>query len=48
MLYAKGGQTEARETHTALRTFACGSLSFLKNYIFVLYFLFLLPSVEIL
>jgi len=32
----------------APRTFACDSLSFLKNFIFVLYFLFLLQSVEIL
>ena len=42
MLYTRGGQT------AALRTFAYGSLSFPKNYIFVLYFLFLLQSVEIL
>jgi len=34
--------------HAVLRTIACGSLSFPKNYVFVLYFLFLLPSVEIL
>jgi len=34
MLYNKGGQTAAREPHVALRTFACGSLSIPKNYIF--------------
>jgi len=32
----------------ALRTFACGSLSFPKKYVFVFYFLFLLQSVQIL
>jgi len=32
----------------ALQIFACGSLSFSKNYIFVFYFLLLLQSVEIL
>jgi len=46
--YGRGGQTAAREPHAALRTFACGSLSFPKNYIFGFYFLFLLQSVEIL
>ena len=40
--YSSGGQI------AALRTSACGSLSFANNYIFVSYFLFLLQSVEIL
>jgi len=31
LLYTRGGQT------AAFRTFACGSLSFLKNYTFVFY-----------
>jgi len=41
-VYSRVGQT------AALRTFSCGTLSFLKHYTFVLYFLFLLQSVEIL
>jgi len=41
-LLIRGGQT------AALRTFACGSLSFPKMYIYVFYLLFLLQSVEIL
>jgi len=47
-LYTKGGQTAAHEPYMALRIFACGSLNFPKNYIFVFYFLHLLQSVEIL
>jgi len=38
----------ARQALTAFRTFACGSLVFPKNYIFVFHFLFRLQSVEIL
>jgi len=34
MPYANGGQIAAREPHAALRTFACGSLSFPKIYIY--------------
>jgi len=48
IVYFRGGQTAAREPHAALATFACGSLSFPKNCIFVFYLLFLLQSVEIL
>jgi len=46
ILYYRSGQAAACELHAALRTLACGSLSFPKNYIFI--FLFLLKSVEIL
>jgi len=46
ILYSRGSQTAAREPHAALRTFACGSLSFSKNHVSV--FLFLLQNVEIL
>jgi len=41
-LSTRGGQT------AALRTIACGSLSFSNIYMFAFYFLFLLQSVEIL
>jgi len=37
-LYARGGQTAAREPHAALRTFACGFLSFLETFLFALNF----------
>jgi len=37
-VYGRGGQTAAREPHAAFRTFACGSLSFPKHYIFTFYF----------
>ena len=45
----RGGEVkQAIEPHAALRTFACGSLSFPTNFIFVFYVSFLLQSVEIL
>jgi len=35
--YGRGGQTAAHEPRAALQTFACSSLSFSKNYIFLFF-----------
>jgi len=51
LLHCRGGQSAAREPHAALLTFACNAapyMIFLKNYVFVCHFLFLLQSLKML